>query len=153
MKLNLKNYQILKTKQYLKENNFIFFSIGANQSAQNWITTEQGLHKLKLNYHKIYNNIAIKVTKKSIYKNSLNMISSTFFFIKPSGNQLLNKKILINELNSVRFNLLAVKLNKKVYSISQTKSMSSFNYKTNISVMYQFLITNLKSSYRLSQKN
>lgn len=153
MKLNLKNYQILKTKQYLKENNLIFFSIGANQSAQNWIATEQGLHKLKLNYHKIYNNIAIKVTKKSIYKNSLSMINSTFFFIKPSGNQLLNKRILFNGLNSVLFNLLAVKLNKKVYSISQIKNMSSFNYKTNMSVMYQFLVTNLKLSYRLSQKN
>lgn len=153
MQFNLKNYQISKTKQYLKENNFLFFSIGANQKAQNWLTTEQGLHKLRLNYHKIYNNITIKIIKNSTYKNSLNMINSTFFFIKPMSNKLLIKKKLLNGLNSILFNILSIKLNKKIYAISQVKQMSSFNYKTNMAVMYQFLITNLKSSYTIVKKD
>jgi hypothetical protein len=153
MKLNLKNYQLLKTKQYIKENNFIFFSIGANQNAQNWISTEQGLHKLKLNYHKIYNNITIKIVKNSIYKNSLNMLNSTFFFIKPFSSRLLNKKNILHGLNSLLFNVLSIKLNKKIYAISQSKNMNSFNYKANMSIMYQFLITNLKSSYAIAKKN
>lgn len=153
MQLNLKSYQINKTKQYLKEKSFLLFSIGANQSAQNWIETEQGLYKLKLNYHKVYNNIAIKITKNSIYKNSLNLINSTFFFIEPSSKQLLTKKILLNGLSSVLFNVLSIKLNKKIYAISQSKNITSFNYKTNVSIMYQFLLTNLKSSYNISKKD
>lgn len=152
MKLNLKDYQISKIKQYLKKNNFVFFSIGANQKAVNWRNIEQSLYKLKLDYHKIYNNITIKIIKNSIYKNSLNIINSTFFFFKPTNTKLLNKKFLLNGLNSILFNLLSVKLNKKIYSISQTKNMSIFSYKTSISIMYQFLITNLKSSYIISRK-
>jgi hypothetical protein len=153
MQLNLKSYQIIKTKHYLKDKSFLLFSIGANKSTQNWVETEQGLHKFKLNYHKVYNNIAIKIAKKSIYKNSLGMVNSTFFFIKPSNNQLLNKRNLLNGLNSIQFNVLSIKLNKKIYAISQSKNMSSFNYKTNMSVMYQFLLTNLKSSYNIIEKD
>ena len=153
MKLNLKSYQINKTKEYFKDKSFLLFSIGANQNAQNWIETEQGLHKLKLNYHKAYNNIAIKIAKNSIYKNSLNLINSTFFFIEPSSKRLLGKKSLLNGLNSALFNVLSVKLNKKIYAISQSKNMTSFNYKTNVSIMYQFLLTNLKSSYNISKKD
>ena len=151
MRFNLKNYQILKTKQYLKENNFLLFSIGANQSAQNWINIEQGLHKLKLNYYKIYNNVTLKIIKKSIYKNSLSIINSTFFFLRPFSNQLINQKNLLNSLSSVFFNILSIKLNKKIYTISQSKNITSFNYKTNVSIMYQFLIINLKSSYSISK--
>ncbi len=153
MQFNLKNYQLLKTKQYLKKNDFLLFSIGANQKAQNWITTEQGLYKLKLNYHKIYNNITIKIIKNSIYKNLLNLINSTFFFIIPRNNKLLGKKILLQGLNSIQLNVLAIKLNKKIYALSQSRGINSFNYKTSISVIYQFLITNLKSYSTIAKKD
>lgn len=153
MQLNLKSYQIRKTKQFLKEKSFLIFSIGANQNAQNWIETEQGLHKLKLNYHKTYNNIAIKIARNSIYKNSLNLINSTFFFMEPSSKQLLSKKSLLNGLNSIQFNVLSIKLYKKIYEISQSKNMTSFSYKNNMSIMYQFLLTNLKSSYNIHKKD
>lgn len=149
MQFNLKDYQLLKTKQYLKKNDFLLLSVGANQKAQNWISTEQVLYQLKLNYYKIYNNITIKIIKNSIYKNSLNIINSTFFFFKPVTNELLNKKRLLQSLNLIQLNVLAIKLNKKIYTLSQSKNIKSFNYKTNISVMYQFLITNLKSSYTM----
>ena len=153
MQLNLKSYQINKTKQYLKEKSFVFFSIGANQNAQNWIETEQGLNRLKLNYHKTYNNIAIKIARNSIYKNSSNLIASTFFFIEPSEKRLSSKKNVLSGLNSVLFDVLSIKLNKKIYSVSQLKHMTSFSYKTNMSVMYQFLLTNLKSPYHISKKD
>lgn len=152
MQFTLKDYQLLKTKQYLKKNDFLLLSIGANQKAQNWLNTEQGLYQLRLNYYKIYNNITIKIIKNSIYKNSLKIINSTFFFIKPITNKLLNKKKLLQNLNSIQLNLLAIKLNKKIYALSQTRNLNSFNYKTNISIMYQFLITNLKSSYTMIKR-
>lgn len=152
MQFNLKNYQIIKTKQYLKKNNFLLFSIGANQNAQNWINTEQKLYKLKLNYHKLYNNVTLKIIKNSIYKNLFYMINSTFFFIKPSNNRLVNKKKLLTGLNSILFNVLSMKLNKKIYTIPQSKNMNSLSYKKNVSIIYQFLITNLKSHYTIDKK-
>lgn len=68
MQLNLKNYQTSKTKNYLKKNNFLLLSIGANQNSQNWLTIEQGLNKLKLSYYKTYNNNTKKILKNSILR-------------------------------------------------------------------------------------
>lgn len=153
MQFNLKNYQILKTKQSLQKNNFLLFSIGANQNSQNWVAVEQSLRKLNLSYYKTYNNTAIKTLKNSVYKNSLNIVNSTFFFLKPQRNSiLLTSNHLINTLNSILFSVLAIKLNKKVYTITQSKNIRSFYYKKNVSVMYQFLVMNLKFSHSISKK-
>ena len=37
MKLNIKDYKILKTKKYLKDNNLFFFVNGINQNVLDWI--------------------------------------------------------------------------------------------------------------------
>ena len=147
MKLNLKNYQILKTKNYLKKNNFLLFSIGANQNAQDWLNLEQELNKLQLNYYKTYNNTTKKIIKNSIYKNSIYLINSTFFLLKPNKqNKIQIKSNIINVINSIFFTTLAIKLNKKLYLISQSKNINSLDHKKNMSIMYQFLLTNLKFS-------
>lgn len=140
MQLNLKNYQISKTKNYLKKNNFLLFSINANQNSQNWLKIEQELNKLNLSYYKTYNNSAKKIIKNSIYKNSIHLINSTFFFLKPKK----KNDIAINLINLIFFTILAIKLNKTLYLISQSKKINSFNYKKNVSITYQFLVTNLK---------
>lgn len=153
MKFNLKTYQISKTKQYLKKNNFLLFSVGANQDSQNWVTIEQGLHKLKLNYYKIYNNTTRKIIANSIYSNFISTVNSTFFFLKPQQNsKVFTKNTTISLFNSILFTVLAIKLNRKIYAIAQSKNINSFDYKKNISVMYQFLITNQKFSHTLNEK-
>jgi hypothetical protein len=153
MQFNFKNYQFSKTKQYFVKNNFFFLTIGTNQSAQKWLSVEQNLYKLKLDYHKIYNNTAIKLMKESTYKNSTGIISSTFFFIRPKNSQLkLNKSKIFKELNLIKFTLLAIKLNNKIYTKSQTLNVKSFSYRNNMSLMYQFLLTNLKFSYTITKK-
>ena len=154
MQFNLRSYQITKTKQYLQKNNFLLFSIGANQNSQNWIAIEQNLHKLKLNYYKTYNNTTVKTLKNSIYKNALNTVNSTFFLLKLQQNsKLLTRNNLINTLNSILFTVLAIKLNKKVYVVAQSKNIKSFDYKKNLSVLYQFFITNLKFAHSLTKKD
>jgi hypothetical protein len=140
MQINFKNYQISKTKNYLKKNNFLLFSINANQNSQNWLKIEQGLHKLNLSYYKTYNNSAKKIIKNSIYKNSIHLINSTFFFLKP----IKKNDIAINLINSIFFTVLAIKLNKTLHLISQLKKINSLNYKKNVSITYQFLLTNFK---------
>ena len=156
MQFNLKSHQICKTKKYIQKNNFLLFSIGANQNSQNWIAMEQNVHKLKLNYYKTYNNTTVKTLKNSIYRNALNTVNSTFFFLKPKQNirsKILTRNNLISTLNSVLFTVLAIKLNKKIYVISQLKTIRSFSYKKTVSITYQFLLANLKAFHSFSKKN
>lgn len=80
MKFNFKNYQISKTKNYLLKNNFILLSYSANQNSLNWLLKEQGLYKLNFNYYKIYNNITVTLIKKTIFKNFLQIVNSSFFY-------------------------------------------------------------------------
>jgi hypothetical protein len=146
MKFNLKTYQENKTKQYLKDSKFVVLSTNANKKSQNWVITEQELLKLKLGYYKIYNKTTKKIIKDSIYLNFVNIIGSTFFFLKPAN----NNEIQIDTKNQrLDFITLAIKLNKKVYATPQLKTIQSFHYKKNVSVLYQFLLANLKSSYFL----
>jgi hypothetical protein len=149
MEFNLKTYQEQKTKQYVKNSKFILLSINANQKSQNWIVTEQELLKLKLGYYKIYNKTTKKVIKNSIYLNFVNIIGSTFFFLKPVDNKVQIKTNMFQRLDSVLFTTLAIKLNKKVYAPTQSKTIRSFHYEKNMSILYQFLLTNLKSSHSL----
>ena len=151
MELNFKNYQKLKIKNHLKTNTFLLFSIGANRNSQNWIDTEQSLHKLNLNYYKIYNNIAIKTIENSIYKNSTDIINSTFFYLTVKTDNFI-KLNLLNLLKSIFFSILSVKLNNKIYSLHTLKNINSLTYKKNQSILYQFLLTNLKLSYQLTHK-
>lgn len=146
MQLNFRSYQKTKIKSIMKKNNFLLFTIGANQNASSWITLEQNLHKLDLDYIKIYNNITTKLLQDSIAKKLKNVIDSTFFFLKHKNTVKIIKSNLINEINSSKFNLVTIYLNKKLYAVSQLKKMNSFHYKKNIAIMYQFLATTLKSS-------
>ena len=146
MKFNLKNYQTHKLKQLLKKENFLIFAINTNKNFKNWLLVEQGLHKLKINYHKVYNNTAANAIKRSTQVNLLKVLCSTFFFLKTNNfTKTLMKSKIINELNLIFFTILALKINQNVYSINQIKNLTIFSYKKQISILYQFLISNLKS--------
>lgn len=149
MHLNFRNYQKIKTKTILKKTNFLLFTIGANQNSYNWVALEQNLHKLGLTYTKTYNNVTTKIFQNSVAKKLKNTINSTFFFLMHKNATQIIKSNILNEINTSKFSIIALKLNKKLYAISQLKTMKSFHYKKNISIMYQFLSTTLKSSARL----
>lgn len=151
MQFNLKNYQNLVIKNTLKKKNLLFFTININKDSQNWLTIEQSLHKLGLTYAKTYNNIAIKILERSIFRNIKNLISSTFFILKQQKN-LIIKNTIINSLGSIDFTTLMLKLNKNIYIKPQLNTMNSYHYKKNISIMYQFLIITLKSPIFSKQK-
>ena len=148
--MKLKNYQKLKIEKYLKNNSILLLSSGINKKSNNWVKLEQGLKKINLNYYKPYNKIARKIFKTSIYSNFINLINGPFFLLIPKNETILNKKILKKEtLEFFKFRLLALKLNKKIYSTKQIQKLNSFVYKESISVFYQFLLINLKFSQTL----
>ena len=149
MQLNFRNYQKAKIKSLLKNNNFLLFSIGAHQNSSDWISLEQNLHKLAIDYAKIYNNITTKIVHESIGKTLKNMVNSTFFFLKLKRTTKFIKSNLFYELNLSKFNIIAIYLNKKIYIFSQLKKINSFHYKKEVALMYQCLLTTLKPSIRL----
>nr|YP_010516653.1 hypothetical protein ON958_mgp27 [Haslea pseudostrearia]UXN44196.1 hypothetical protein [Haslea pseudostrearia] len=152
MHFESREYQFLKIKQHLK-NKFLLFANGANKTSQDWLSVEQSLSNSNLKYYKIYNKIALKVLKNSIYKNISQMIQGTFFFLKLNEISLLiNKQKLFDSLRSIFFTLLSIKLNNKVYSIVQIKNIKSLKYKNNMAVLYQFFFVNLKYVYGISHK-
>lgn len=145
--MNFKIYQFKKTKFYLKKNSFLFLANGISQISENWVQVEQGLQKLNLIYYKSYNKLTIKILSISIFLNFSKIVSGPFFFLKPD--QKFFEKynvILFNEnFKYLFFSLLAMKINNKVYSLLQINTINSLKYKSNITLLYQFLIINLKN--------
>ena len=151
MHFKFRDYQFLKTKKHLKSK-FLIFSNGVNQTSKNWLTIEQSLSDCNLNYYKIYNKIALKVFKNSLYKNTDNIVKGAFFFLKLKNALLvLNKQKLFKSLEATFFTLLSIKLNNKIYSAIQVKNMKSLNYKNTMTVFYQFLLVNLKHVFGMKR--
>ena len=146
MQLNFRNYQKVKTKTILKKNNFLLLATGTNQRSSNWITLEQNLYKLNLDYTKIYNTITTKILNDSIARKLKNTINSTFFVLKPKNTIKVIKSNLLNELNINKFTIITIYLNKKLYVSSQLTKLNSFHFKKNVAILYQFLSTSLKST-------
>jgi len=147
LKFNFKEYQNQKIIRSFKNKNLLFFSINANLKSRSWIKNEQKLKEFELNYYKIYNNVSKKIIKKSIFFNMANIITSTFFFIIPNSNYTQINNKIFQYLNSIYFTILAIKLNNKIYNTNQIKKIMTFNYKKNVSILYQFLQTNIKVIY------
>lgn len=151
--MKFKNYQNLKIKHYLKNNSILLLTNGINQKATNWVKFEQGLKTINLKYYKPYNKISRKIIKNSIFLNFTNLINGPFFFLSIRNRKILfDNKILKKEtLKFLKLQLLALKLNKKIYSIKQIQKLNSLIYKEVISVFYQFLLINLKFSQCLKK--
>ena len=149
MQFSSKDYKILKTKNYLKENNLFFFFNSIHRNSNDGIIIEQNLKKFNLNYYKIFNKTSKTTINNSIYKNSNELINSMTVFIKPISHSIeLKKSNLLSCFEPLLFNMLAIKLNNKIYSTSQLKGISTLNYKDTKLLLFQFSLTNLKLIFK-----
>lgn len=140
--MKFKNYQNIKIKNSTKKNSLLLITNGINQNYKNKILIKQNLKKLKIDCYKIYNKLTTKTFKNSRYKNIIKLIYSTIFFL--TSNQKKFDISTIKYLEVLKFPILGAKLNKKIYTKTQLKNIKSTNYKNGISVLYQFLLVNLK---------
>lgn len=145
MELTLKDYKILKTKKYIRNNDLFFFFNGINQNSIDGTKTEQELKKLNLSYFKIFNKTSKNLFKNSVYQNIEPLINGLTILIKSnsenSKNLTITKKKLLN-LESFAF--LAIKMNKNIYSLNQVKYANSLKYQESKLLLYQFKLTNIK---------
>ena len=147
MKFTLKNYKTIKTKKYIKTTNIYFFFNGIKQNSSNRIQIEQELKNINFSCYKIFNKTSIKILENSVFKNAKPIINGTIFFIKPKSNKPISKKILLNNFENLMFVFLAAKINKKIYLLNQIKNIHIINYYKNKLLLYQFIITHLKSYF------
>ena len=136
MKLNKKKYQIIKTKKYIKKNKLFFFLDTVTR-------TKQGI---EFNFFKIFNKIANKKLKNSIFKNMKETINGLTFFIKLTIKTTLKKDILLPCF-------LAIKINNKIYPKIVFKNINSTNYTNNALLFYQYNLTNLKYHKKIFRNN
>jgi hypothetical protein len=145
MQLTSKKYKILKTKNYFKKNNLIFFFNSIHRNSTNGIIIEQNIKKFNLNYYKIYNKTSKLTLNNSVYINSNELINSMTVLVKPIYKSMeLKKSKIYGCFKPLLFNMLAVKFNNKIYSKCQLQELITFNYKDTKLLFHQFNITNLK---------
>ena len=145
MQISSKNFKALKTKNYIKENNIFFFFNSVYKNSYEGIIIEQNLKKSNLNCYKIFNKTSKTTLNNSIHKNYYELINSMTVLIKPILTSIEFKKYsLIQCFEPLLFNMLAVKLNNKIYSNYQLKEIITTNYKDLKLLLFQFNISNVK---------
>lgn len=145
MKLNTKEYQKIKTKEYLKKNRLFFFLNGVNRNSNDWRKTEQSLVAMGFMFFKSFNKITNKELKNSTFKNLKEIVNGPTFLMKPKATAQLSKDVLLSKFCPLLFILLAIKINNKIYPlIVLKKNQNEINYTNNALLFYQFNVTNLK---------
>jgi hypothetical protein len=151
MKLNIKDYKIVKMKEYFKSGNLFFFVNGLNQNSLDWLRIEQELKTIGFSYYKVLNKTTIKTLNTSIYTNINPVIKGSTFLIKPQKTKRFSKQTTLKTFNSLFFELLVVKFNNKIYSANALKSTYSLEYKETKLLLYQFNLTHLKTYSEFSK--
>lgn len=151
MKLSVKDYKIIKTKNYFKTNNLFFFANGINRNSLNWLVAEQKLKTIGFNYYKVLNKPTIKTLNNSVYTYISFMVKGSTFLLKPYLNKPFIKHTILNTFNPLFFELLSIKFNNKIYSANSFKSVYSLEYRETKLLLYQFSLAHLKTCYIFSK--
>lgn len=143
MKFNLKTYKLLKFKTYLKKKKFLILTIFITR--KNQIKQDQRFKKLNYKYYQIYNTLAKKILKTSIYKNYSILIKSVITLLEIKENNTITNLKQLNKNNKI----IGYKINNKIYLAHQLNSKNlQFIYKLNHMNTTQTLKTML-SSFKL----
>jgi hypothetical protein len=143
MKFTLKEYNIVKTQTYIKNETLFFICNGVNRQSDDWVIVEQKFKNLDFFCYKIINKTTKTTIQQSIYTNMSTVINSITFLLKTS--QTIIKQDLFYSLEPIIFTFLTLKLNNKFYSKKQLEDNFSFSYGNNTLTFFQFgLVVNTK---------
>lgn len=147
MKFELKSYKLQKTKSYFKEKPLFFMFNVSNLNSKSWLKTEQVFFNYNLKYYKVYNTLSKKFLEKSIFKNTAVLMNGSICLVDFNKNE----DIQINLQKIIKLNpsmpFLGLRLNTKVYSLSQLNTVSTINYNKTIKVFNKSLKKLLKLPY------
>ena len=152
MDFNLKTYQIIKLKKYFKNQSFFLLFHAAKLNETKWTIVKQDLKKLKLKYYKPLNKSTAKTLRYSVYKNFSSNVTGFVLFINSSYKTTrLNLQAIVKSLKP-SFVLTSMKLNNKIYPLSQLKGLNELSYKKSVFNLHKKLDKLLKTSYVLTNK-
>jgi hypothetical protein len=144
MDFTTRDYQMAKTKSYLKNDKLCFFFQNSTEKADNWLTTEQIVNNLNLKYYKVNTLSAQKTLSVSKHKLKSFLIKSTTTFLKQKSLYSNLNKFTFNQIKTT-FIFLAVKVNNIIVSIDQFKNLHIFYYQILLFILYSCFIVNIKS--------
>ena len=142
-----KFYKLKRIKNFIKINHLLFFIKDFNMSKTKYLIEKKYIKNLNLIKYKVINSFLLKLFYNSIKKVILKL------FLQYSGIGLLKiinfkKKIIKTSFlflcNTLFFNILCVKLNNKIYSLTVIRRSYSFNYYQNKKLIYKFFTIQLK---------
>jgi len=136
MDFGLKTYKHFKIKHYFKRINCFFFFHGTSLNNENWVKIEQTLVHHKLKYYRILNRLMINILKNSIFKNLVVLIHGPIILLNSNNSTLTFKEL---ESISPLVSLLGFKLNNKIYSKEQIKTLKKISYLENVSNFHHSL--------------
>lgn len=142
--MNKETYKNNQTKSYFKNYSLLFITNSVNNNSQNQRLIKQKITKLKISFYinKIYIRLTKKIFKKSLYRHHIKLINNIVYFLIPQ--QKIVFISLIKNLETLKFLFIGIKLNNKFYAINQIKNLKLLNYKSGITIFYQFVLINLK---------
>jgi hypothetical protein len=143
MKFTLKEYSIVKTQTYIKNETLFFIFNGVNRQSDDWIIVEQKFKNFDFFCYKILNKTTKKTIQHSIYKNMSTVVNSITFLLKTNIITTI-KQNLFYDFESITFTFLTLKLNNRFYSKEQLEYNFSFNYGNSTLTFFQFGLVNGK---------
>ena len=144
MKFVNKNYKKAEIKNYIKKNNLFFFFLNNFRNISDWIIIQHNLKSKDFNCFKVFQNIIKKTLDNSIYINFKVLSSQILVLLK--SKQHLFTFLFDFGFKFLSLNIVAIKLNNKVYHKSQLKNNYYFYYLINKLLFFQFTIVNWKKN-------
>lgn len=145
MKFEFREYTIQSTKDTIRNTNFFLFCNGANKNAKSWLITEQNIKKMDFKSHKVFNSITRKMIQGSTHKKATSLIDCAGFIFTTDFNTEIIIYSIINEIHkTVRFAVLAVKLNNKFVSVKDTRNLFTFKYLDKKLLFFKLKTSSLK---------
>jgi len=131
MDFNLKIYKHFQIKRYFKATHFFCFFHGTSLSNKNWIKIEQSFVAHKITCFRVFNKLMINTLKKSTFRNLVVLIHGPILLLKINNSKLTFKEL--DNLNPL-INFLGFRLNNKMYSKRQIKSLKKVSYIENVAI-------------------
>ena len=151
MKLDGKTFKIVKIQKHFRTSNLFFFANGADRNALDWLLIKQRLKTTGFGHLKALNKLTKTTLHNSVYNNLSQVINGSTFLLKPKKDNLFSKQTVLTTFNPLFFELLAVKINNRTYSVNALKNAHSLKYKENKLLFYQFGVTSIKASFKFSK--
>ena len=149
-----KKYKFNKIKFFLKSKKLILIYHTSNLKLTEWLKTEKKLKKNNLKCYKLNNKLVQKALNKSNLLNFSKILKGPLCFVTINNNKGLKQHFN----NLIKFNkimlLLAIKLNRKVYSFKQINNLTTLSYSNIIKTFNKILNNSTKILYhKFKNKN